>query len=305
MINEMVNAVGAKHTRASRRFRSAKPHEIFSILLWDFSGVSRIFYSFVEMVIALLTDFGTKDYFVGAMKGVILTVNQDVKIIDITHEIPPQNISSASFTLHACYKSFPQKTIFIAVVDPGVGSNRRAILVETDDYYFVAPDNGLLSFVFDQNSNFRVFELTEKKFFAEKISQTFHGRDIFAPVAAHLSKGVKPNAFGTEIKDFVYFRTAKPQKNSVNKIEAEIIHIDRFGNLITNLKEKDLPEKFLLEISTKRISKLQNFFAEAETGEVFMILGSAGFLEIVAFQDSAANLLNAKIGQKILVTKTV
>jgi S-adenosylmethionine hydrolase len=192
------------------------------------------------------------------MKGVILTVNQDVKIIDITHEIPPQNISSASFTLHACYKSFPQKTIFIAVVDPGVGSNRRAILVETDDYYFVAPDNGLLSFVFDQNSNFRVFELTEKKFFAEKISQTFHGRDIFAPVAAHLSKGVKPNAFGTEIKDFVYFRTAKPQKNSVNKIEAEIIHIDRFGNLITNLKEKDLPEKFLLEISTKRISKLQN-----------------------------------------------
>jgi S-adenosylmethionine hydrolase len=257
------------------------------------------------MIIALLTDFGTKDYFVGAMKGAILSVNENVKIIDISHEIPPQNISAASFTLCACYKNFPRKTIFVTVIDPGVGSKRRAILVETDDYYFAAPDNGLLSFVFDENSNFRVFELTDKKFFAEKISKTFHGRDIFAPIAAHLSKGVKTNAFGAEIKDFVYFRTAKPQKNSMNKIEAEIIQIDRFGNLITNLEEKDLPEKFSLEINTKRINKLQSFFAEAETSEVFMILGSAGFLEIVAFQDSAANLLNAKIGQKILVTKTV
>ncbi len=257
------------------------------------------------MVIALLTDFGTKDYFVGAMKGAILSVNENAKIIDITHEISPQDIRSASFTLRACYKNFPSKTIFVAVVDPGVGSNRRAILVETDDYYFIAPDNGLLSFVFDEKTNFRVFDLKNEKFFAEKVGQTFHGRDIFAPVAAHLSKGVQPNKFGKEVEDFVHHKTAHPRKVSAAKVEAEIIHIDRFGNLITSLEVKDLHEKFTLEIGMKRIDKIQNYFAEAEKSEVFMILGSAGFLEIVAFRDSAANLLNAKIGQKILMTKTV
>jgi S-adenosylmethionine hydrolase len=256
------------------------------------------------MTIALLTDFGTKDYFVGAMKGAILSVNEIAKIVDITHEIPPQDILSASFTLRACYKNFPKKTIFVAVVDPGVGSNRRAILVETNDYYFVAPDNGLLSFVFDAEKDFRVFELTNEKFFAENVSRTFHGRDVFAPVAAHLSKGAKPSEFGAEVKDFIHFESANPRKISASKIEAEIIHIDRFGNLITNLEEKDLPASFSLEISGKIIYKMQDFFAEAETGEVFMILGSASFLEIVAFRDSAANLLNAKVGQKILMTKT-
>lgn len=256
------------------------------------------------MLIALLTDFGTKDYFVGAMKGAILSMNEDAKIIDITHEILPHDIRAASFTLRACYKNFPRKTIFIAVVDPGVGSNRRLILIETDNYYFVAPDNGLLSFVFDENSNFRVFELTNKKFFAEKISQTFHGRDILAPVAAHLSNGTQPNEFGDEIKDFTYRETARPRKISDEKLEAEIIHIDRFGNLITNFEQTNLPESFRLEIGTKKIEKLQSFFAEAERGEVFMIFGSAGFLEVVAFRDSAANLLDAKIGQEILIIKT-
>ena len=257
------------------------------------------------MVIALLTDFGTKDYFVGAMKGAILSVNENAKIIDITHEIPPQDVRSASFTLRTCYKNFPPKTIFVAVVDPGVGSNRRAILFETDDYYFVAPNNGLLSFVFDEKTNFRVFELKNEKFFAEKVSQTFHGRDIFAPVAAHLSKSVQPSEFGKEVRDFVHHKTARPRKVSAEKVEAEVIHIDYFGNLVTNLEVKDLHEKFSLEIGTSRVDKLQNFFAEAEKSEVFMILGSAGFLEVVAFRDSAANLLNAKIGQKILMTKTV
>jgi S-adenosylmethionine hydrolase len=145
--------------------------------------------------------------------------------------------------------------------------------------------------------------LKNEKFFAEKISQTFHGRDIFAPVAAHLSNGTQPNEFGEEIKDFTYQETARPRKVSDEKVEAEIIYIDRFGNLITNLEQPDLPESFTLEIGTKKIEKLQSFFAEAETSEVFMIFGSAGFLEIVAFRDSAENLLNAKIGQKILIIK--
>jgi len=251
--------------------------------------------------IALLTDFGTKDYFVGAMKGSILSINEKANIIDITHEIPPQDVLSASFTLRACYKDFPFKTIFVAVVDPEVGSKRRAILVETENYYFIAPDNGLLSFVFDEEENFRARELTNQKFFAAEISRTFHGRDVFARVAAHLSKGINPNEFGAEIKDFIHIKTACPRKVSEREIEAEIIHIDRFGNLITNLKQTDLPENITLEINGKIINKLQSFFAEAERGELFMILGSAGFLEIAAFLDSAEKLLNARINQKVLL----
>lgn len=246
------------------------------------------------VMIALLTDFGTKDYFVGAMKGAILSINENAKIIDITHEIEPQNIASASFTLRVCYKNFPQKTIFVAVVDPGVGSNRRAILVETEHYYFIAPDNGLLSFVYEEAESFRVFELTNEKYFAEKVSATFHGRDLFAPFAAHLSKGISANEFGAEIQEFT--------QNSTENNEPKIIHIDRFGNLITNLKRENLPENFALEIGGKRIEKLQNFYAEAAKSEVFMIFGSAGFLEIVVFQDSAQEILNAKNGQVVKVS---
>ena len=250
--------------------------------------------------IALLTDFGTKDYFVGAMKGAILSINERTNIIDITHEIPPQDVLSASFTLRACYKDFPFKTIFVAVVDPGVGSKRKAILVETENYCFIAPDNGLLSFVFEEEK-IRVLELTNKNFFSADVSRTFHGRDVFARVAAHLSKGVNPNEFGAEIKDFIHIKTAKPRKISEQEIEADIIHIDHFGNLITNLKQTDLPENFMLKINGKIINKLQTFFAEAERSELFIILGSAGFLEIAAFQDSAEKLLNVQINQKVLL----
>lgn len=254
--------------------------------------------------IALLTDFGTRDYFVGAVKGAILSVCEAARIIDITHEIEAQNIQSASFTLRACYKNFPPKTIFVAVVDPGVGSNRLAILVETPDYFFVAPDNGLLSFVFDEAENFRVFELTDQKYFAPNVSRTFHGRDVFAPVAAHLANGVETSEFGNEIQDFVAVEEDKPHKISEKIVEGEIVHADCFGNLITNFREEDLPAKFYLKIAGgRKIAKLQTFFAEAESGEIFMIFGSAGFLEIAAFRASAQVLLKARRGEKIFAVK--
>ncbi|HEY8559815.1 MAG TPA: SAM-dependent chlorinase/fluorinase [Pyrinomonadaceae bacterium] len=253
------------------------------------------------VIIALLTDFGTRDYFVGAMKGAILSINESVHLVDITHEIEPQDIASAGFNLRACYRNFLVGTIFVAVVDPGVGSARRAVLVETDEYFFVAPDNGLLSFVFDETTNFRVFELANKQYFAREISSTFHGRDVFAPVAAHLSKGVKPDEFGAEITDFVRFGVNKPRRVSPTEIAAEIIAADRFGNLITNLKTEDLPEKFALEIGGRRIEKLRSFFAESPSNEPFLILGSAGFLEIAVFEGSAKNLLGAARGQQITV----
>ncbi len=255
-------------------------------------------------LIALLTDFGTKDYFVGAMKGAILSVNPKALIVDITHEIESQNIAAASFTLRACYENFPVKTIFATVVDPGVGSNRKAILVETDDYYFIAPDNGLLSFLFGKAKKRDVFELTNEEFFARSVSATFHGRDVFAPAAAHLSKGISPDSFGARTKNYVRVREAVPRRISADEIEAEIIHADRFGNLITNLTGADMPENFTLRLNETTINKRRKFFAEVETSEPFMILGSAGFLEIVAFRDSAKRLLNAEIGQKIIVTKS-
>lgn len=253
------------------------------------------------MIIALLTDFGTRDYFVGAMKGVILSVNRDATIVDITHEIAPQKINSASFILQNCYADFPAKTIFVAVVDPGVGSKRRAILVETEKYFFIAPDNGLLNFVFEKAENYKVFEISREIFFHQPVSRTFHGRDIFAPCAAHLSVGVEPSEFGGKINDFVVLAKRNPKRISKSITEAELVFIDRFGNLITNLKAEDLPDKFYLEINNRKIAKLRGFFAEAEPGELFMIMGSAGFLEIAVFQNSAKDLLNAEIGQKIFV----
>jgi hypothetical protein len=252
-------------------------------------------------IIALITDFGTRDYFVGAMKGVILSINAAAQIVDITHEIPAQDIGAASFNLRACYENFPRKTIFVAVVDPGVGSARRAILVEAKDYYFIAPDNGLLSFIFNREENFRVFELSDERFFLRPLSRTFHGRDVFAPCAAHLSKGVNPAEFGVEIKDFIFFAENDPRKISETEIEAEIIHVDRFGNLITNLKKEELTENFFVEINETNIDIIRSYYAEAEKDELFLIAGSAGFLEIAAFENSAAKLLNAARGQKIFV----
>lgn len=251
------------------------------------------------MLIALLTDFGTRDYYVGAVKGVIYSISPNARIVDITHEIEPQNIVSASFTLRACYRNFPKKTIFAAVVDPGVGSDRKAILIETEDYYFIAPDNGLLGFVDEEAEHCKVFQLTAERFFAENVSRTFHGRDIFAPVAAHLANGMLPGEFGAQITSFIRLPNPEPRKISNREIEADILHADRFGNLVTNLRPDQLPENFTIEINGQTINKLQHYFAEAEKSRLFLIAGSAGFLEIVAFQDSAQRLLQIKAGAKI------
>ncbi len=255
-------------------------------------------------IIALLTDFGNKDYFIGAMKGVMLSINENAKIIDITHEIPPQDVRAGSFTLNACYENFPPGTVFVAVVDPGVGSDRRAILVETENYYFITPDNGLLNFIFEREKNVRGFEITNKDFFHKPVSKTFHGRDVFAPSAAHLSKGVSPGEFGDSIEDYVFYKTNQPERTNEQEIEATIIHIDHFGNLITNLRKEDLPEDFHLLINDEKIESFHDFFAEAEEKELFMLVGSTGFLEVVANQDSAEKLLQAVVGEKVILRQS-
>lgn len=253
------------------------------------------------MVITLLTDFGTRDYFTGAMKGVILSLNAEATIVDITHEIPPQDIAAAGFNLFACYKNFPRGTVHVAVVDPGVGSDRRAILAVTDEHYFIAPDNGLLSLIFGAEPGIKVFELNKDRFFNHPVSRTFHGRDIFAPVAGWLSKGAMPEELGDEITDFVRFETPVPRAGE-NEIRGEVLHIDRFGNCITNLDEQLLQESFHLEIKGRKVSKLLKFYAEAsENNEIFMIFGSAGLLEISAFRGSAAQILDINTGDEVIV----
>lgn len=255
------------------------------------------------MIITLLTDFGTKDYFVGAMKGVILSINENIDIVDITHEIPAQDIRSAAFTLKNYYRHFRQGTIHVSVVDPGVGSHRRAVLVETDDYCFIAPDNGLLSFVLAEQKNYRAFELNNEEFFHRPVSRTFHGRDVFAPVAAHCSNGITPEQFGREIHDLKNFDIPLPHSVGEAKIEGEILHADHFGNLVTNFKNENLPQKFEIETNGKHIARHQTFYGEAEPGEIFSICGSAGFLEIVAFRDSAKKLLDVRAGNKVYLLK--
>jgi S-adenosylmethionine hydrolase len=253
------------------------------------------------MIITLLTDFGTRDHFVGAMKGVILSLNPEARIVDITHEIPPQDINAAGFSLFACYKNFPRRTIHLSVVDPGVGSERRAILAVSGEQYFIAPDNGLLSFIYAAEENIKVFELNRERFFQKEVSRTFHGRDIFAPVAAWLSRGVLPEELGDEIADFVRFEIGRPQKAGENTLRGEILHVDRFGNCITNFDKQLLPESFHLEIKGHKVAKLQNFYAEADDRDkLFMLFGSAGLLEISAFRDSAAEIMNVEAGERVL-----
>src|SRR6266446_7336489 len=193
-------------------------------------------------IITLLTDFGSQDYFVGAMKGAILSINRHALIIDITHEIPPQDIETAAFSLLATYKDFPAGTIHVAVVDPGVGSTRKPILIECGEQFFVGPDNGIFSWICEREGSGRAIHLTNEAFFRHPVSATFHGRDIFAPVAAALSNGVVLEEFGDPVKDYVRLESLAVKTVADGQVEARIIHIDRFGNCVTNLTRQHVSD---------------------------------------------------------------
>src|SRR5262245_14904204 len=194
-------------------------------------------------MITLLTDFGLGDYFVPAVKGVILTINPKASIIDITHDLAAHDIQAAAFTLGACYHNFPSGTVHVVVVDPGVGSPRRAIVAAAGGYFFVGPDNGVFSFVYARESNPRVFHITNDRYFSRTVSATFHGRDVFAPVAAHIARGARLEEIGAEVEDYVRFEIPRPRPGWIETrgvIEGRIIHIDRFGNCVTNFTEAEL-----------------------------------------------------------------
>jgi hypothetical protein len=260
------------------------------------------------MLITLLTDFGTADYFVGAMKGAILSINASVRLVDITHEIPPQDVEAGAFTLLAVYRDFPEGTIHLAVVDPGVGSSRRPLLVQTGGQFFIGPDNGLFSHVCEREGDARAFHLNRERYFRRSVSRTFHGRDIFAPVAAALSLGARPAELGEEIDDYVRLAPLAPHILPGGEIEGRVIHIDRFGNCITNLTRDLLTEEMMaagarLSINGHTITTFRRFFAEGEADneEPFAIRGSAGFLEIAVNRASAAARLGIRRGQSLIV----
>jgi S-adenosylmethionine hydrolase len=252
-------------------------------------------------IITLLTDFGYHDYFVGAMKGVILSINPGVTVVDISHEIPPQDIEAAAFNLLCCYKSFPQGTVHVAVIDPGVGSDRKPIVIECAGQFFVGPDNGIFSWICERENAWRAIQLTNEEFFGPSVSRTFHGRDIFAPVAAALSKGALLREFGEPLTDIVRMDSIEPTVNR-DSIEGRVIHIDRFGNCVTNLTPKNCPSPSKLIINGVVITSFRRFFAEGDggEGELFGVIGSAGFLEIAAQNDSAAKMLKTKRSQRVV-----
>ncbi len=244
-------------------------------------------------LITLTTDFGLEDPYVGIMKGVILNIHRDCRIVDISHGIASQDILVGALTLNSSFRFFPKGTIHVAVVDPGVGSSRRPILVQTEDYFFVGPDNGLLSPALEQEKNVRIYHLIQDRFFLKPMSHTFHGRDIFAPVAGWLSKGTHPSEFGPQIQDFLTLKLPLPKRKG-HHVLGTILRIDKFGNLITNLTAKDFPEPargFVLRIAGHEIRQHLSTYAEAQTKTPFTIFGSSGFLEISVHRGSAAIVL--------------
>jgi len=240
-------------------------------------------------IITFTSDFGNKDWFAAAVKGEILKINRDVLIIDITHKLIPQNIKSTAFLLKSVYKNFPQGTIHLVVVDPGVGSKRKPIIVESDKYYFVGPDNGIFSYIY--NRNYKVYEIKVRK----KLSTTFHARDIFGPIAARLSKGSPPKNLGTRIKEYIKFEFPKPKRKGV-KIYGEVLYVDHFGNLITNI-ENNINIK-QLDISSNKIA-VKKYYGEGKPDEIISVRGSSGYYEIACNKGNAQRVLRAFIGLKI------
>jgi S-adenosyl-L-methionine hydrolase (adenosine-forming) len=267
-------------------------------------------------IITLTTDFGTTDHFAGVMKGVIAGIAPTVRVVDITHEISPYEILEGAFVISEAWRYFPKGTIHVVVVDPGVGSARRPILVEAAGHFFVAPDNGVLSMVYDaaklpappvrvgashasmmadMRSKPKVRVISNPKLMAREISRTFHGRDIFAPAAAHLARGVPAARFGKTIADYIRIPDIKPSKLSRTCWRGTIFRADRFGNLVTNFHLDDFARvtagPFELRVGAERIRRLALTFSEAAIGELVAVFGSSGYLEIVANQASAAQIL--------------
>ena len=254
------------------------------------------------MLITLTTDFGYRDPFVGIMKGVIAGINPNARVIDLSHDIPPQDIMAGALVLRHSVPYFPAGAIHIAVIDPGVGSARRPLLLEYDGSYFVGPDNGVLSLALAGKQPARIIHLSNSTYHLQPVSATFHGRDTFAPVAAYLSLGVAAVAFGESVESFVRLKLPAPLR-AARRINGEIIYIDGFGNLFTNISERDLTgftaDKLVISLRDATIRGLAVNYAAAVEGELVALVNSWGLLEIALYKGSARQRTAAQIGDKV------
>jgi S-adenosylmethionine hydrolase len=259
-------------------------------------------------IITLTTDYGANDHFVGTMKGVILKINPEVTIVDITHGVAPFDVLDGALAIGAAYAYFPPKTIHLVVVDPGVGTERRPLLVSGDNQYFVAPDNGVLSLVYERNTNVVVRHANAEHYYLQPVSKTFHGRDIFAPVAAWLSKGWQTASMGEEIQDFKKFALPRP-KPAGAAVKGVVMRVDSFGNLVTNFRSEDLPQSVLasgdisLQVGTHSVARLVDTFARGENAEPVAFIGSSGYVEIAVNKGNASRALGIGRGAPVVLGK--
>jgi S-adenosylmethionine hydrolase len=256
-------------------------------------------------IITLLTDFGLKDPYVAAMRGVILTINPKSTLVDITQQVNSHDIKEGAFILGQAYSNFPKGTIHLSVVDPGVGSPRKPILIVTQNYFFVGPDNGLFTIALRQEGVKQVIVLTNQKFFRSKISSTFHGRDIFAPVAAYLSLGVKPESFGPLIKSWQEISFPSPATKQ-KELVGEIVHVDAFGNLVSNIDRESLLQfskgrPLVTKIGKRTMRGLKKGYWEGKKDEPMALIGSGGFLEISVREGNAQKALKMRRGDPVIV----
>ncbi|MCS7259520.1 MAG: SAM-dependent chlorinase/fluorinase [Anaerolineae bacterium] len=255
-------------------------------------------------VITLTTDFGTSDAYVGVMKGVILTLAPHVTLVDISHAVPPQDVRTAAFLLYQAELFFPADTIHVVVVDPGVGSARRAVAVRTHTGTFVAPDNGVLTYVLHHTFGYTAYHLTRAEYWLPRLSATFHGRDIFAPVAARLANGMPLSRLGEPIDDLVCLPVSKPEFRTHDEIIAHVLHVDRFGNLILDITADQLPEAPVFEIMGHRIVGLRRTYSEAAPGELLAYVGSTRqHVEIACSGGHAAGRIGAQVGTPVIITR--
>jgi S-adenosylmethionine hydrolase len=255
-------------------------------------------------LITLTSDFGLKDPYVAEMKGVILTINPQATIIDVTHCVEKFDIRVGAIMLASVASYFPKDTIHVAVIDPDVGTERRPILIQTKRSFFVGPDNGVLMLAAQNQGIEHLHEISNPKFMLPKVSNTFHGRDVFAPAAAHLDKGIKPSEFGPEITEAATPKFASVERRNSSLI-GEVWHIDDFGNIITNISQKDLPKNRVVNVKLPGVLQNISFgktYAQAKPHDPLALIGSHGFLEIALNQGNAAEKFHAKAGDKIEVS---
>jgi S-adenosylmethionine hydrolase len=257
-------------------------------------------------IITLTTDYGTDDHLVGTLKGVILKINPEVTIVDITHHVTPFDLLDGALAIGAAYSYFPPKTIHVVIVDPGVGTERRPLLVSGQNHYFVAPDNGVLSLVYEREPNVVVRHANAEHYFLQPLSKTFHGRDIFAPVAAWLSKGWQTPSMGDEIHDYKKMALPRPKAGAAGT-KGLVLKVDPFGNLVTNFRAEDLPSHaqngggLKMQVGTHAVSRLVDTFARGKAGEPIAYLGASGYLEIAINKGNASRTLSVGRGAPVLL----